>query len=198
MLRIPMLASQVLRHRFIAAASAVGLGLCCTASRAIDLPLLMERSTTATEASVVLVPPMSLYRTDLNEVGMRQEGCRYVTFDVAALRSLVALLREADVRVSPVYQRPDMREGVYLVLGDGSRLNFFLQDNNGGRLPVQGVVEASASGDLQSTAITAAPTLATDLRTWAATHGGTGDGAACNRKPLPENGPEALPVSTTR
>ncbi len=193
-----MLRIQAQRLRTFAAPLAIGLALFSPASHALDLPLLMERSTTATEASVVLVPPMSIYRTDLTEVGMRQEGCRYVTFDPEALRSLIALVRSADVRVSPVYQRPDMREGVYLVLGDGSRLNFFLQDNNGGRLPVQGVVEASSSGDLQSTAITAAPTLATDLRTWAATHGGAGEGAACNRKPLPENGPEALPVALPR
>ena len=182
----------------MAAVFAAALGLLCGASRAVDLPLMMERSNTATEASVVLVPPMSIYRVDLNETGMRQEGCRYVTFDAAALRSLTSLLRAADVRASPVYQRPDMREGVYLVLADGSHLSFFLQDNNGGHLPVLGVVEVSTSGDIQSTAVTAAPTLAADLRTWVAMHGGTGEGAACNRKPLPETGPEAIPVVLPR
>jgi len=184
--------------RSIAASLVVGLGLFCGASHALDLPPLMERANTVTEASVVLVPPMMLYRVDLNETGMRQEGCNYVTFDPAALRALVTMLRAADVHVSPVYQRPDMREGVYLVLADGSRLSFFVQDNKGGHLPVQGIVEYSMSGDIQSSAITAAPTLSTDLRTWAATHGGTGEGAACNRKPLPDNGPEALPVVLPR
>ena len=145
---------------------------------------------------MLLVPPMSIYRDGLTEVSLHHEGCRHETSDAKAVGALVALLESSKIATVPVFQQPDVREGVYLSLADGSRLAFFFADNNGGRLPVQGIVETSNAGILQSSAVTAAPTLSTDLRQWSATYGGAGDGAACNRRPPPTDSPEPVPAPT--
>ncbi len=163
------------------------------AAEPLDMTALLRSAETAVEATVLLIPPMSIYRNPVTEAELQQEACRYATVDPPAIGKLISLLKDAGVATSPVYQKPDIREGVYLTLNDGGRLNFFVQDNNGSRLPVQGVVETSSSGQLRSIAITAQPTLSTDLRTWAAHSGGTGDGAACNRKTLPLEAPKAPP-----
>jgi hypothetical protein len=173
---------------------AVALACASTASLALDLAPAMERVRTTTEAVVLLVPPMSIYRNGLTEASLHQEGCRHETSDAKAVSALVALLESAKITINPVFQQPDVREGMYLALADGSRLAFFFADNNGGRLPVQGIVETSTAGLMQSSAITAAATLSTDLRQWSATYGGSGDGAACNRRPPPAEGPEPVPA----
>ena len=178
-------------------AAAIALFAASTASRALDLAPAMEHVKTTTEAVVLLVPPMSIYRNGLTEASLHQEGCRHETSDAKAVGALVALLESAQIAINPVFQQPDVREGVYLALADGSRLAFFFADNNGGRLPVLGIVETSNAGQVQSSAITAAPTLSTDLRQWSATYGGSGDGAACNRRPPPVDGPEPVPSPTT-
>ena len=177
--------------------AAVGLACASTASRALDLAPAMERVRTTTEAVVLLVPPMSIYRNGLTEASLHQEGCRHETSDPQAVGALVALLESSKIAINPVFQQPDVREGVYLALADGSRLAYFFADNNGGRLPVLGIIETSNAGQVQSSAITAASTLSTDLRQWSATYGGSGDGAACNRRPPPTDGPVPVPSPTT-
>ncbi len=149
---------------------------------AIDLPSLMQRADTASRATVFLVPPMALFRNALDERGMQAASCRYVTADPAALRALVGLVRTAYMVGTPVYQRPDIREGVYLTLDDGSLLKLLIQDNLGGRSPVAGIAEVDVGGDLRSTAVVARQTLASNLRGWAARQGGTGSGSACDRQ----------------
>ena len=151
----------------------------------MDLPSSLGRTATAAGATVFLVPPMAVYRESLDETRMRSEGCRYSTADVAAIRSLAAVLADGRVTSTPVYQRPDLREGVYFVFADESRLKVLLQDNFGGRLPVNGIAETSNGNDLQSVAVLAKETLATDLRRWAARYGGVGTGAACDRQVPP-------------
>ena len=163
--------------------AAVSLAVLCGpgAAMAADLPALIDRAASATEATVLLVPSMTFYRNDVTESRLESVGCRYATSDPAAIRSLVGLFKAADVSVDPVYQALDLREGVYLTMSDGSLLKFFLQDNFGGRLPVKGRAETSASGEVRSMTVTARQTLATDLRAWAATLGTAGVGGACDR-----------------
>ena len=159
-----------------------------------DLTTLIDRAASASEATVLLVPSMTFYRTRVDETRLEQVGCRYATSDPASIRTLVGLFRSAGVSVDPVYQVLDLREGVYLTMSDGTLLKFFLQDNFGGGLPVKGVAETSAAGSVQSMTITAQKTLATDLRAWAARLGGPGTGNACDR-PAPAS-IHADPVET--
>lgn len=161
---------------------------------AADLSTLIDRAASASEATVLLVPSMTFYRTRVDENRIERVACRYATSDPAAIRALVALFKAADVGVDPVYQVLDLREGVYLTLGDGSLLKFFLQDNFGGALPVRGLAETSASGTVQSMAITAKRSLAADLRSWAAMLGDAGSGNACDRPP--QSPVHADPVET--
>ena len=151
-----------------------------TAATSADLAALIDRAASASEATVLLVPPMTLYRSNVTENRLESVACRYATADPAAVRALVALFRNADVSVDRVYQSLDLREGVYLTMGDGSLLKFFLQDNFGGTLPVRGLAETSSSGTVQSMTITAKRTLAADLRAWAAKFAAGGDGG-CDR-----------------
>lgn len=158
-----------------------------------DLTTLIDRAASASEATVLLVPSMTFYRTRVDETRLERVGCRYATSDPASIRTLVGLFRTAGVSVDPVYQVLDLREGVYLTLSDGSLLKFFLQDNFGGSLPVKGLAETSAAGAVQSMTITAQKTLAADLRAWAAKLG-PGTGGACDR-PAPAS-IHADPVET--
>jgi ribosomal protein S12 methylthiotransferase accessory factor YcaO len=106
-------------------------------------------------------------------------GCRYATVDPAAIGALFAVIRAADPQATPLFQQPDMRAVIHLAREDGARVDFFLQDNLGSKLPVIGVVETSSAGTLRSVPLTAGPTLMTDLRDWATRHGGVGDGSGC-------------------
>ncbi len=150
------------------------------AAGAMDLPALIGQADTATQVSVALVPSMMRFRIVLDENAMRRFACRFDSVDPAAIHALVALFEKAGLAVQPMYQKPDIREGVYLTLADGSRLSFFLQDNFGGRSPVIGVVESYAAGTLQSVAFTARSTLAGDVRDWASAQAGEGTGYACH------------------
>ena len=165
----------------IAACLGLHVGLHAATASAIDLPSFMSRADTATQADVFVVPPMSVFRTPLDEAHMQGQGCHFVTSDPAAIRALAAMLQRASIEQSPVYQRPDIREAVYLTLADRTQLKFLLQDNNGGRLRVAGVAETTAGGDVRTVAVTAGETLAGDLRGWADARGGVGSGAACDR-----------------
>ena len=185
------------RHRpfrLCLAIVAACLGLAGTAHAAIDLPASVAMTDSASTVDVFLVPPMMIFRASLDEAQMQMQACRYATSDPAAIRAMAALFKAAAVAASMVYQRPDIREGVYFTMADGSQLKLLLQDNNGGRAPVTGVAGTTRGSDLQTVGVTARPTLATDLRQWASTHGGAGAGAACNRRMdvptgLPQRGP---------
>lgn len=181
----------MLRHRarLSIVAATTSLLLVGFDSDAMDLPSQVARTDTAVEATVFLVPPMLVFRTSLDEARMQAQACRYATSDPAAIRAVAALLKAADVTANVVYQRPDLREGVYLSFADGSQLKFLLQDNNGGRSPVAGVAETSSAGTFQNVGVTANETLATDLRRWAAASGGIGAGSPCNRR-------SAIPVES--
>ena len=159
----------------------VVLACVATTGRAMDLPALLERADPAVGATVFLVPPMALFRTSLDETRMQATACRFTTTDSAAVNALLALLKTGGLHDNPVYQRPDLREGIYLTLGDGMQLKVLLEDNAGSKLPVVGVAETSLGGNLQSAAISARSTLAGDVRAWAATYGGTRSGSACDR-----------------
>ncbi len=160
----------------LAAASA------CVPALGLDLPTLIGSTDTASSATVYLVPPMAVFTTTLDEGHMQLSACRYTTSDPASVRALVALLAGAGVAGTPLYQRPDVREGVYLTLTDGSQLKFLLQDNNGSRLPVIGVAENSTSGSSTRVSVTARRDLALDLRKWAEMRGGSGTGSSCDRQ----------------
>lgn len=151
-------------------------------SRAFDLQALLARVDTSTEATLYLVPPMAVFRTSLDEAYMQAEACRYTTSDPAAVRAMVALVKGANIGTRVVYQKPDIREGVYLTLGDGVLLKLLMQDNFGGKLPVDGIAETSVGGNLQTASITASQTTAVALRDWAARRGGVGVGSACSRQ----------------
>jgi len=157
------------------------LALVATAGRAMDLPALVNRADAAVGATVYLVPPMALFRASLDEARMQSAACRFTTTDVTAVNALLALLKGSGLHDNPVYQKPDLREGLYLKLTDGTQLKLLLEDNAGSRLPVVGIAETSSGGNLQSVAVSARATLAGDVRSWAATYGGTRSGSACDR-----------------
>lgn len=169
------------RFRSIRLALFVALAGLATAGHAMDLPALVDRVDPAAGATVFLVPPMALFRTSLDETRMQATACRVKTTDTAAVQALVALLKTSALHDLPVYQRADLREGIYLTLTDGMQLKLLLEDNDGSKLPVIGVVETSLGGNLQSAAINARATLAADVRAWAATQGGARSGSACDR-----------------
>lgn len=187
-----MLHAFVIRTLSLVAVCGVSAVMTASAASA-DLASLIDRAASASQATVLLVPPMTLYRTRIDEGRLENAGCRYATSDPVAIRALVGLFRNADVSVDRVYQTLDLREGVYLTMDDGSLLKFFLQDNMGGNLPVKGVAETSASGSVRSMTITGRRTLAVDLRTWAAKFVAAGNGT-CDR--VPQRRVHADPVDT--
>lgn len=164
---------------------AVAFALAASTSHAMDLPTLVTRADTAAGATVYLVPPMAVFRASLDETRVQAAACRFTTTDPAAVRALVALLQASELHDNPVYQRPDLREGVYLTLADGMQLKVLLQDNPGGRLPVAGIAETSIGGNLQSVSVSARQTLSADVRRWAAeltsSRGAVRTGSACDR-----------------
>jgi hypothetical protein len=160
---------------------AFALAFAVSTAHAMDLPTLVTRADTAAGATVYLVPPMAVFRSSLDETHMQSAACRFSTTDPDAVRALVALLQSNELHDNAVYQRPDLREGVYLTLADGMQLKVLLQDNPGSRLPVSGVAETSIGGNLQSVAVSARQSLATDVREWAMTRGGVRTGSACDR-----------------
>ncbi len=168
--------------RPFACRAVLSIAALCSAPAAMpaDLATMIDRAASASQATVLLVPSMALYRNRIDEGRLESAGCRYATSDPAAIHALVGLFKGADISVDAVYQALDLREGVYLTLSDGSLLKFFLQDNFGGRLPVKGQAETSAAGEVHSMTVTARQTLAADLRTWAARLG-PGVGGACDR-----------------
>ena len=178
------------RSRLIRSCLCLAAGWVAAPGHAMDLPGLMGRADTAVNATVFLVPPMALFRSSLDEARMQSSACRYYTTDPAAIRALVALLKAAGVNAASVYQKPDMREGVYLTLPDGAQLKLLLQDNPGSRLPVNGVAESINGGDLQSVAMTASASMSSDIRAWAASRGGVGAGTACERLVPPPVAPD--------
>ena len=149
---------------------------------AADLAPLLDRVDGATDVTVILVPPMAIFRDPLDERALQAAGCRYRITEPAALRTLVQLLRGSDLRGSEVYKRPDAREAVYLTTADGGQLRFLFADNAGSRVPVDGVLEAGSGGNAQFAAFRAGDRLPTELRRWTATHGGVGTGSACERQ----------------
>lgn len=174
--------SRTHASRLRLAAAAAATVVFASAASAMDFPALIGQADAASGATVYLVPPMALFRMALDEPQMQSASCRYTTAAPVAIRALVGLLRASDISGNEVYQRPDLREGIYLTLADGTQLKLLLQDNFGGKLPVRGVAETSTGGDLQTVSVTARSTLATAVRVWAATHGGTGIGSACSRQ----------------
>ncbi len=170
------------------------LGLLSGASQAaLDLPVAMQGLETATVATVVLVPPMAIFRVPLDALALQNQGCHYTTDDPASIRRLATALRAADVTMNPVYQQPDIREGVYFTLGDGSKFSVLVADHAGGRLPVLGVAEASRGGSIQSASVSANASLSEALRDWAKTRDGTSRGLACNLQSPVAQDPSAPP-----
>ena len=167
------------------------VALCCSViltvaaalpAGALELEPVLERARTSSDATVILVPPMALYRFALDEAALQRAGCRYRTRDPAAVRALVGLLAVSGLREGVVYKRPDAREAVYIKTPDGELLKFLFADNAGAHVPVDGTVEASTSGSIQSGAVVGGERLAVELRRWTAANGGVGTGASCDRQ----------------
>ena len=151
-------------------------------AHAADLAPLLDRIDGATDVTVILVPPMAIFRDALDERALQVAGCRYRVTEPAAIRTLGQLLRAAQIRGSDVYRRPDAREAVYLTTADGAQLKLLLADNAGTRVPVDGVLEADAGGNAQFAAFRAGDRLPTELRRWTAANGGVGIGSSCDRQ----------------
>ena len=167
--------------------------VCSPAHAALDLSDAMQAIGTASVATVVLVPPMAVFRNSLNQAGLQANGCHYTTADPTAIRSLVALLQTAGVATNAVYQRPDIREGAYFTLANGGRFSLLIADNNGGRLPVMGIAEGTDGGQIQSVSVSAKSTLSRDVRGWARRFGGAGSGTACDLQSETAEDPKAPP-----
>ena len=106
---------------------------------------------------------------------------------------LAGILTRAEVAANPVYQRADLREGVYFSMADGGKFSVLFADNSGGKLPVMGIAETTNGGQIQSVAVLARSTLSTDVRRWAKTHGGEGTGSACDLQMQVAEDPTAPP-----
>ena len=167
------------------------VALCCSLlvtvaaalpARALELGPVLERARASSDATVILVPPMAVYRASLDEAALQGAGCRYRTTDPAAVRALVRLLAVSGLREGVVYKRPDAREAVYITTPDGELLKFLFADNAGAHVPVDGTVETSTGGTIQSGAVVGGERLAVDLRRWTAANGGVGTGASCDRQ----------------
>lgn len=168
--------------RFLSSGALAIAGALAVSAHAADLAPLLDRIDGATDVTVILVPPMAIFRDPLDERALQAAGCRYRVTEPAALRTLVGLLRAAGLRGSDVYKRPDAREAVYLTTADGAQLKFLFADNAGARVPVDGVLEADSGGNARFAAFRAGDRLPTELRRWTATHGGIGTGSACERQ----------------
>jgi hypothetical protein len=185
--------------RPLAVSGALALTLtCATGQAAIDLAGALGGMRTATVATVVLVPPMAVFRDALDQRGLQNAGCHYTTADPGAIRELAAILTSADVSANPVYQRADLREGVYFTMADGGKFSALFADNSGGKLPVMGIAETTNGGQIQSVAFTARSTLSTDVRGWAKTHGGEGTGSVCDLQVPVAEDPQAPPPVPAR
>jgi hypothetical protein len=183
---------SIVRSCLVFAAFAVGMF--SNASRAaLDLAVPMLAIDGASVATVVLVPPMAVYRSPLDQAGLQTQGCHYTTGDAAAIRRLAAMLRSANVTVNPVYQRPDIREGVYFTLADGSKFSLLIADNSGGKVPVIGIAETTAGGQIQSASVSSGSTLSVDVREWVKQHGGAGTGNGCDLQSSTAEDPKAPP-----
>jgi|GEM_PF-2184826 len=172
----------MIRSAFVRLASLATLCLCAPLSAAepFDPSALLGAPAQTVAATVFLVPSEVVYHDALDEAAVRRVGCRYTVGDAGAIRPLVGLIAAAEIRSSPFFQKPDVRAVVHLVHADGLRIEFHLQDNFGGKLPVIGVVETSEGGGFRTVPITGRATLMTDLRAWAERHGGAGEGNACH------------------
>jgi hypothetical protein len=163
------------------------------AHAAIELSTSMQALESANVATVVLVPPMAVFQGPLTATGLQNNGCHYTAVDRAAVRALVALLQAAEVTGNPVYQKPDVREGMYFTLDDGSKFSLLIADNGSGRLPVLGIAESTTGGRIESTSISARPALSRDVREWAKRHGGIGSGSGCDLQSNTAEDPKAPP-----
>lgn len=186
----------MMRHPVVIALGLVAGACIASASLAapIDVPASLNSIATASAATVVLVPPMSVYRNALDQNGLQSQGCHYTTSDPAAIRQLVALVQAAEVTVNAVYQRPDLRGGVYFRLPDGSNVNVFVADNSGGRLPVLGVAESTNGGQIQSASVSVRGSFTLAMREWAKQRVGTSSGSACERQTAVAEDPKAPPA----
>jgi hypothetical protein len=150
------------------------------AHAALELSTSMQALESANVATVVLVPPMAVFQGSLTPTGLQNNGCHYTTVDRAAVRALVALLQAAGLTANPVYQKPDVREGTYFTLDDGSKFSLLIADNGSSRLPVLGIAESTRGGRIESTSVSTRPGLSGDVRDWAKRYGGTGSGSSCD------------------
>jgi hypothetical protein len=182
--------------RSFACSGALVLGLGAGASEAaIDLASAIAGMSEASVATVVLVPPMAVYQVALDQTGLQNAGCHYTSNDPGAIRVLAGIVTSAEVAVNPVYQRADLREGVYFTMANGGRFSVLFTDKATSRLPAMGVAETSSGGQVQSAAVSARPSLASEVRRWAKAHGGagTGTGSACDLQLQVAEDPKAPP-----
>jgi hypothetical protein len=186
--------------RFIWSAGAFALSIGWGTSRAaIDLAGSIDGMTTATVATVVLVPPMAVFKDPLDQRALQNSGCHYTTSDAGAIRVLAGILTQAEVTANAVYQRADLREGAYFSLADGRKFSVLFADNRGGKLPVMGIAETTNGGQIQSAAVTARSTLSNDVRGWAKTYGGAGTGTTCDLQiPVAQDPTAPPPVPAAR
>ena len=83
-------------------------------------------------AKVALMPSSFMFRVALTEGGLWGFGCPFVTGDPSRVRRLVDILRQADIDVvepTEVGWMGEPREGVSLVLSDGTEVQFFFTIN---------------------------------------------------------------------
>jgi hypothetical protein len=82
---------------------------------------------------------------------------------------------------------------MYFTLGDGSKFSVLIADNSGGKLPVMGIAETTAGGQIQSASVSSRSTLSADVREWAKQHGGVGTGNGCDLQSSTAEDPKAPP-----
>jgi hypothetical protein len=83
-------------------------------------------------AKVALMPSSIMFRIALTEGGLWNFGCPFVTDDPSRTKSLVDILRQADLDVVEPTEpgwMGETREGVSLVLANGTEVRFFFTIN---------------------------------------------------------------------
>jgi hypothetical protein len=138
----------------------------------------MQDIDTAKKVTIVLFPKNILTLVALDEGGLWASGCHFTTDDLAHVRNLVEIIKNADLTITEPTELGWMnepREGVSLELANGSKINLFFTINfiNQGvrgyiyrlRDPIKSKVRPVWRSD--ASYLTSKPALPDELKSWA-------------------------------
>jgi hypothetical protein len=124
----------------------------------------------ATTVTVIVSEPNAKGYAAVNEFTLARWGCTYASTEQARIDSMLALLRQAHIKVPPrSHDEPEAREAVFFTLANGTKHKFLFA----GADP-----DAPTAGTVDGSVVTAAPTLPKAIYGWLApvSHGSQCDG----------------------